>query len=62
MKRSVLVRHLERQGCRLLREGGRHSVFIPAKGKVSTVPRHRELNEFICRKICEDLEVVRAAG
>ena len=58
MKRRDLVRHLERHGCELLREGGRHTVFINrSKGKVSTVPRHREVNDFLARKICRDLEV-----
>ena len=28
MKRRDLVRHLERQGCELLREGGNHSVYV----------------------------------
>jgi hypothetical protein len=28
MKRVDLVRHLEAHGCALLREGGRHSVFV----------------------------------
>jgi len=25
--------------------------------KVSTVPRHREINEFLAHKICRDLEL-----
>jgi hypothetical protein len=29
----------------------------PATRKVSTVPRHREVNELLARKICRDLEV-----
>jgi mRNA interferase HicA len=58
MKRRDLVRHLEAQGCELLREGSRHSLFVDrAKGKSSTVPRHSEVNEFTARRICRDLEV-----
>ena len=58
MKRVDLIRHLEAQGCRLLREGGSHSVYLnPEKRRVSTVPRHREVNDFLARKICRDLEV-----
>lgn len=58
MKRVDLVRHLERHGCELLREGGNHSVYVNrAARKTSAVPRHRELNEFLARKICRDLEV-----
>ena len=58
MKRADLIGHLERQGCLLLREGARHSIYVNrVTSKVSTVPRHREINEFLARKICKDLEV-----
>ena len=58
MKRTALVRHLEGQGCQLLREGANHSVFVNrAVGKATAVPRHREINDFLARKICRDLEV-----
>ena len=58
MKRADLVRHREAHGCALLREGGKHSVYVNrAARKSTTVPRHRELNEFLARKICRDLEV-----
>ena len=58
MKRRDLLRHLERHGCALLREGGNHTVYVNhAKGKSSTIPRHRDINDFLARKICRDLEV-----
>jgi mRNA interferase HicA len=58
MKRLDLIRHLEQNGCALLREGGRHSVYVNrTSGKSSTVPRHREINDFLARKICRDLEI-----
>ena len=58
MKRVDLIRHLEAQGCELLREGSRHSVYVNRRArKSSTVPRHRELNDFLARKICRDLDV-----
>lgn len=58
MKQRALVRHLKNHGCELLREGGNHSVYVNrATRKVSTVPRHREINEFLVRKICKDLEI-----
>jgi len=58
LKRRDLVRRLTAHGCELLREGGNHSVYInrPAR-KTSTVPRHRDINDFLARKICRDLEV-----
>jgi hypothetical protein len=29
-------------------------------GKATAVPRHREINEFLARKICRDLEIPEA--
>jgi predicted RNA binding protein YcfA (HicA-like mRNA interferase family) len=57
VKRVDLVRHLERHGCELRREGANHSVFVNrVSRKTSTVPRHREINDYLARKICRDLE------
>ncbi|MCI0403009.1 MAG: type II toxin-antitoxin system HicA family toxin [Acidobacteria bacterium] len=58
MKRRRLVAHLRDNGCELLREGGRHSVFYnPSNNRTSSVPRHSEINDFLARKICRDLDV-----
>ena len=58
MKRLELSRHLESHGCSLLRDRGRHSVYVnPASNQVSAVPRHREINEFLARKICRELGI-----
>ena len=58
MKRVDLLRYLAEHGCELLREGGRHSVYVNRRtGKSSTVPRHREINEILAKKVCKDLEV-----
>jgi mRNA interferase HicA len=58
VKRRDLIRHLEAYGCEFLREGGSHTVYVnrPAR-KSTTVPRHREIDEFLARKICRDLEI-----
>ena len=58
MKRVDLIRHLEQHGCVLFREGGSHSVYVNRRTRKSSgVPRHREINEFLARKICRDLEI-----
>ncbi len=58
MKRVDLIRHIEASGCSFLREGGRHTVYVnPTARKVSTVPRHREINDFMAKKICRELEI-----
>jgi predicted RNA binding protein YcfA (HicA-like mRNA interferase family) len=58
MKRKDLIRYLEAHGCEFLREGGNHTVYVNrAAQKSSAVPRHREINDFLARKICRDLQV-----
>jgi predicted RNA binding protein YcfA (HicA-like mRNA interferase family) len=62
LKRRDLVRHLEQHGCELFREGSRHSVYVNRRTrKTSAVPRHREINDHLARKICRDLEVADVA-
>lgn len=58
MKRTHLLRHLRTNGCELLREGANHSIYVNRVArKSSSVPRHREINDFLARKICRDLAV-----
>ena len=58
MKLKDLIHHLKNNGCELLREGSKHTVYVNRnKKKVSTIPRHREINDYLCKKICKDLGV-----
>ena len=58
MKRRDLLRYLAEHDCVQVREGANHTVFLnPASGRISTVPRHREINPGLARKICQDLGV-----
>jgi mRNA interferase HicA len=58
MKREALLRHLRRHGCELLREGGRHSWWRNThQQRRSAVPRHREIDDNLARKICKDLGI-----
>ncbi|MCD4694901.1 MAG: type II toxin-antitoxin system HicA family toxin [Bacteroidales bacterium] len=58
MKLQKLIKHLEKYGCYLLRQGGNHSIYFnPENGKISAVPRHKEVKNFTAVKICKDLEV-----
>lgn len=58
MKRDDLLRHLAQHGCQFLREGGKHTIYVNrAAGRASSVPRHREINDFLARKICRDLQI-----
>jgi len=61
VKRTDLIRHLEAHGCEKLREGGNHTIYVNrSRRKVSSIPRHREINDYLARKICRDLEVTEA--
>ena len=58
MKRRDLIRHIERCGCELLREGSKHSVYVNRQEKkVTTVPRHREIDENLAKRIFKDLGI-----
>lgn len=63
MKRIKLIRHLEQYGCEFMREGGNHTVYVNRVAQKATViPRHREINDFLARKICRDLQVPEPTG
>jgi len=58
MKRGELIRHLRAEGCVLFREGGRHSWWHnPDRNRRSAVPRHKEIDDGLARKICKDLGI-----
>lgn len=58
MKRRDFIRHLEDHGCRLVREGGSHSIWENVEtGKRTAVPRHTEIVEYTIAKICKQLEI-----
>jgi mRNA interferase HicA len=60
VKRRDLIRHLEQQGCVMLREGANHTIYVnPAVKKTSSVPRHTEINNDLAKKICKDLQVLQ---
>ena len=56
MKRRNLLKHLNKHGAILLREGSRHTIY--KKGFLKTqIPRHNEIVDELARKICKDLEI-----
>jgi mRNA interferase HicA len=58
MKRGDFVKHLNKHGCHLLREGSNHAIFQNLKNKKQTsVGRHAELSDLLCKKICRQLEI-----
>lgn len=58
MKRRTLLKHLNRHGCELWREGKKHSVYWnPVNKKTATVPRHTEILNTLATKICKQLGI-----
>ncbi|MCX6162309.1 MAG: type II toxin-antitoxin system HicA family toxin [Ignavibacteriae bacterium] len=59
MKRKEFVKMIEKQKCTLYREGGNHSIFHnTVNNKISSVPRHSEIKDLLCKKICKDLGII----
>ena len=56
MKRVDLIKAIEGLGCVLIRHGGKHDWYRNLKTGVSqAVPRHREINEHLARRIIRTL-------
>ena len=59
MNRKNLIRHLINNGYEFLREGKKHTIYVNrSKKKSSTIPRHNKINDFLAKKICNDLETL----
>ncbi|MCH7591572.1 MAG: type II toxin-antitoxin system HicA family toxin [Planctomycetes bacterium] len=58
MKRTKLLRHLSANGCNLIREGRRHSIYAnSANDQTAPVPRHNEIDSMLVRQICKELGI-----
>jgi predicted RNA binding protein YcfA (HicA-like mRNA interferase family) len=58
MRTTNFIKHLQKNNCLLIREGGNHSIFQNEENKkISSVPRHKEIKNNLARKICKDLEI-----
>jgi mRNA interferase HicA len=56
VKRRDLIKKLEEAGCNLIRHGSRHDIYHnPSTGRSEPVPRHREVNELLAKKIIKSL-------
>lgn len=58
MKRRILLKHIRRNGCELLREGAKHSIYYNLENrKTTSVPSHTEIVDKLAIKICKDLDI-----
>ncbi len=58
MKRKAFLKYLNDNECVLVREGANHSLYLNKKnGKKSTIGRHAELSNLMCKIICKQLDI-----
>jgi len=58
MKRNDFIKHLKKHNCFLLREGSNHSIYKNLTNqRQSSVGRHKELSNLLCKKICRQLGI-----
>ena len=58
MKREKLFKHFRKYNCHVFREGKKHTIVINNDNdKVTSVPRHTDVNDKLIGRICEDLDI-----
>ena len=56
MKREELIRQLKKKGVLFVRHGSNHDIYVqPKNGNTEPVPRHKEIKDFLVRKILKNL-------
>lgn len=53
MKRNDLISKIGNRGYWVLRSGGGHDIYTNGK-KIIAIPRHREINEMLAKKIIKE--------
>jgi len=56
-QRRKILRALMSRGCRIIREGGRHTILGDDHGRTTAVPRHAQINRNTAKKIASDIEI-----
>ncbi|MFH0924687.1 MAG: type II toxin-antitoxin system HicA family toxin [bacterium] len=58
MKRIDLLKQIEKMGCVLIRNGGRHDWYQNSVTKIcQPIPRHREIKENLAKHIIKKLSI-----
>ena len=58
MNRKEFVRKLLQEGCKLLRKGANHDIYVnPETGRKQPVPRHREIDNALAKHIRKFLDL-----
>ena len=60
MKYNKFIKYLHENNCYKLREGGNHTMFKnKINNKKAAVPRHSDVHELLCKKICKELGITQ---
>jgi len=58
LKRGKLEKHLNKHDCVLHRNGSKHDIFRnTATSRKTTIPRHPDIDEMLCKEICKQLGI-----
>ena len=58
MKREKLLKYFRQYNCDTFREGKRHTIVINrSNDKVTSVPRHSDINDKLVLSMCKDLDI-----
>ena len=58
MKRGKFLQYLRKYNCMVKREGKKHTLVVNiSNGIMETVPRHREIDNILVKKICRRLKI-----
>ena len=58
MKRDKIIKYITQNGCLFDREGSNHTIYFnPKISKSSAVPRHSEIDDKLCNRICKQLGI-----
>ncbi len=58
VKRNEFLHHPAKNQCFLQRHGSKHDVYKNlSNNKQTTIPRHPNLDKFLCDAICKQLEI-----
>ena len=57
VNRRDIIRHFEKYGFFLKREGSRHSIYSNGKGLSVSVKRHKIFDRITANKLCKEAEI-----
>ncbi len=57
VSRRDIIRHFEKYGFFLKREGGKHSIYSNVQGKNVPIKRHKIFDRISANKLCKEADI-----